>query len=206
MTAVESEDGRRWAESKIKALTGGDRIAARFMRQDFFEYIPQFKLIVAGNHKPGLRTVEEAVRRRFNLVPFTVTVPASELDTELTEKLREEWGRILLWMIDGCLGWQAEGLHAPKAVIEATANYLADEDVLSRWVEDRCEVKCGRRASATELFRSCRQWCVENQEDPGSQKRFSENLESHGFKPKRTKNASGFNGIGLVTGVTGCPI
>lgn len=90
MTAVESEDGRRWAESKIKALTCGDRIAARFMRQDFFEYIPQFKLIVAGNHKPGLRTVDEAMRCRFNAVPFSVTVPASELDTELTEKLREE--------------------------------------------------------------------------------------------------------------------
>ena len=80
VTAVETEEGRRWAESKIKALTGGDRISARFMRQDFFEYVPQFKLIIAGNHKPGLSSVDEAIRRRFNLIPFTVTIPPEKRD------------------------------------------------------------------------------------------------------------------------------
>jgi putative DNA primase/helicase len=74
-TAVETEEGRRWAESKIKSLTGGDRSSARFMRQDYFELVPQFKLVVAGNHRPGLRSVDEAIRRRFRLVPFTVTIP-----------------------------------------------------------------------------------------------------------------------------------
>ena len=72
--AQETEEGRRWAESKIKALTGGDPITARFMRQDFFTYLPAFKLVIAGNHKPGLRGVDEAIRRRFHLVPFTVTI------------------------------------------------------------------------------------------------------------------------------------
>jgi putative DNA primase/helicase len=80
ITAVEIEDGRRWAESKLKTLTGGDRIAARFMRQDFFEFTPQFKLLIVGNHKPGLDTVDEAMRRRFNLLPFTVTIPVAERD------------------------------------------------------------------------------------------------------------------------------
>jgi putative DNA primase/helicase len=83
--AVETEEGRRWAESRIKVLTGGDKIAARFMREDFFEFIPQFKLIIAGNHKPGLRSVDEAIRRRFHLVPFTVTIPEEERDETLTE-------------------------------------------------------------------------------------------------------------------------
>ena len=90
VTAVETEEGRRWAESKIKALTGGDMIAARFMRQDFFEYTPQFKLMIAGNHKPGLRSVDEAIRRRFHLIPFTVTIPPEERDLELGDKLKGE--------------------------------------------------------------------------------------------------------------------
>lgn len=85
VTAIETEEGRRWAESKLKALTGGDRIAARYMRQDFFEFVPQFKLLVAGNHKPGLRTVDEAIRRRFNLIPFTITIPPAERDLELAD-------------------------------------------------------------------------------------------------------------------------
>ena len=104
VTSVETEDGRRWAESKLKALTGGDPMAARFMRQDYFTFTPQFKLVVAGNHKPGLRTVDEAMRRRFNLLPFTVTIPASERDAELGDKLRAEWPGILQWAIEGCFG------------------------------------------------------------------------------------------------------
>ena len=77
VTAVETEEGRRWAEAKIKTLTGGDRVRARFMRQDFFEFVPQFKLWIAGNHKPHLRSVDEAIRRRFHLLPFMVTIPPS---------------------------------------------------------------------------------------------------------------------------------
>ena len=131
VTAIETEEGRRWAESRIKALTGGDKIAARFMRQDFFEFTPQFKLLIAGNHKPGLRSVDEAMRRRFNLVPFTVTIPAAERDDTLTEKLQAEWSGILSWAIKGCLDWQENGLAPPAAVTEATAAYLEAEDAIA---------------------------------------------------------------------------
>jgi putative DNA primase/helicase len=202
VTAIETEDGRRWAESKIKSITGGDRIAARFMRQDFFEFTPQFKLVIAGNHKPGLRTVDEAMRRRFNLLPFTVTIPASERDLELGEKLRAEWGGILRWILEGCLARQRDGLRTPQAVVDATADYLAAEDVLARWIDERCDVSNVNRTGASVLFADWRKWCEENQEDPGSQKNFSEHLGSHGFAPKRTKIARGFAGIGLVTHVT----
>src|SRR5205807_1758534 len=90
VTAVETEEGRRWAESRIKFLTGGDKVPARFMRQDFFEYVPQFKLMVAGNHKPSLRSVDEAMRRRVNMIPFAVIIPPAERDPELPEKLKRE--------------------------------------------------------------------------------------------------------------------
>jgi putative DNA primase/helicase len=115
VTAQETEEGRGWAESKIKALTGGDPLTARFMRQDFFTFTPSFKLFIAGNHKPGLRGVDEAIRRRFHLVPFTVTVPLAARDPELAEKLKAEWPGILAWAINGCLEWQRIGLAPPAA-------------------------------------------------------------------------------------------
>ena len=89
VVAQETQKGRRWDETKIKALTGGDRLTARFMRQDFFDFVPTFKLFIAGNHKPRLGTVDEAMRRRLLLVPFTVRIPAGERDPELAEKLWE---------------------------------------------------------------------------------------------------------------------
>jgi putative DNA primase/helicase len=199
VTSIETEDGRRWAESKLKALTGGDRITARFMRQDFFEYTPQFKLIVAGNHKPGLRSVDEAMRRRFNLVPFTVTIPASERDAELTEKLRAEWPGILQWAIDGCLAWQCEGLNAPALVRDATADYFTAEDALGNWLEECCTT--GRRywTSGAALFANWREWCERSGEYVGSQKRFSQALQARGFEPGTTGHdkARGFSGIAL---------
>src|SRR5690606_28194592 len=136
--AQETEEGQRWAESRIKALTGGDAISARFMRQDFFTFEPAFKLIIAGNHKPSLRNVDEAVRRRFNLVPFTVTIPKAERDPSLPEKLVAEWSGILAWAIEGCLEWQRIGLAPPPAVLDATEEYLADEDATGRFRDERC--------------------------------------------------------------------
>src|SRR5262249_44957477 len=116
VTAVETEDGRRWAESKIKNLTGGDRIAARFMRQAFFEFTPQFKQVIAGTHPHCLKIFDEAIRRRSHSLRFTVTSRAAERDHQLLDKLRKEWPGIFQWMIDGCGAWQQQGLIPPDVV------------------------------------------------------------------------------------------
>lgn len=136
VVASETEEGRQWAEAKIKALTGGDKITARFMRQDFFTFTPAFKLTVAGNHKPGLRNVDEAMRRRFLMVPFNHR-PAHP-DPDLARKLRAEWPGILAWMIEGCRDWQRHGLVRPDAVTEATRDYFEAQDVMGRWLKERC--------------------------------------------------------------------
>ena len=136
VAAQETEQGRRWAESRIKSLTGGDPITARFMRQDFFTFQPSFKLVIAGNYKPGLRSVDEAVRQRLHLVPFTVQIPPEERDNELVEKLREEWPAILAWMIDGCQKWQEDGLRPPVVILTATDEYLQSCDAFSPWLSD----------------------------------------------------------------------
>jgi putative DNA primase/helicase len=177
VTAVETEEGRRWAESKIKSLTGGDRIAARFMRQDFFEFTPIFKLVVAGNHKPGLRSVDEAIRRRFHLVPFTVTIPIEERDESLGDQLKAEWPGILAWAIEGCLEWQERGLAPPAVVRDATAAYLEAEDALAAWIEDAGEHDRDAWESASALFRSWKSWAERAGEHPGSLKKFSQRLE-----------------------------
>lgn len=197
VTAVETEEGRRWAESRIKTLTGGDRIAARFMRQDFFEFSPQFKLVIAGNHKPGLRSVDEAIRRRFHLLPFTVTVPHEERDPYLREKLHEEWPGILSWMIEGCREWQRIGLQPPAAVIDATAAYLEAEDALSAWIDDFCVRDSAAWGSATELFSSWKAWAEAAGEFVGSAKRFGQNLETRGFASQRKRDGRGYIGIEL---------
>jgi putative DNA primase/helicase len=178
VTAQETEDGQRWAESKIKALTGGDPISARFMRQDFFTFQPSFKLMVAGNHKPSLRNVDEAIRRRFNLVPFTVTIPAEERDLRLAEKLKEEWSGILAWAVEGCLEWQRIGLAPPSAVVEATENYLTDEDAVGRFIAERCEIHPQAQEELKKLYAEWKRFCETSGEQILSEKSFSQKLES----------------------------
>jgi putative DNA primase/helicase len=197
VASQETEQGRRWAESKIKALTGGDPITARFMRQDFFTYIPQFKLIIAGNHKPGLRGVDEAIRRRFNLLPFVVKF--TKPDKELFEKLRAEWAGILQWAIDGCLEWQRIGLEPPGIVRDATASYLAQEDLVEQWLDERCLRDPTYQQRNSELFADWKAWAEMAAEYAGSQKRFTQALEDRGFArllDSRTRQAM-FRGIAL---------
>ena len=116
VAASETEHGRTWAETRIKQLTGGDEIAARYMRGDFFRFRPSFKLTIIGNHRPKLENVDAAVRRRFNIVPFTHR--PERPDHQLEEKLREEWPEILRWMIKGALDWQAKSLLRPNGNLE----------------------------------------------------------------------------------------
>lgn len=200
VTAVETESGRRWAESKLKALTGGGPIAARFMRMDFFTFIPQFKLVIAGNHKPGLRSVDEAIRRRMHLIPFSVTIPKAERDLDLAEKLRAEWPAILRWAVEGCLEWQRCGLNPPAAVRDATKEYLDAEDRLTVWLEERSEVGPGLSATSAALFAEWKSWCEEGGENSGTRKEFSQRLERRpGIERTRSGKARtrGFTGIAI---------
>lgn len=197
VTAVETEYGRRWAESKLKLVTGGDRVSARFMRQDFSEFVPEFKLLIAGNHKPSIRSTDEAMRRRLNLLPFSVTIPEQERDKELTDKLRGEWDGILRWMIEGCADWQGEGLNPPAVVADATADYFANEDTLGRWMDECCVRGPKHSAKVVDLFQDWKQWCLQNDEESGSAKSFSQNLEACGFHRYRSAEARGFDGISL---------
>ena len=197
VTAVETEEGRRWAESRIKTLTGGDRIAARFMRQDFFEYDPQFKLFVAGNHKPGLRSVDEAMRRRLHLVPFAVTIPPEERDLKLKDKLCAEWPGILAWMIAGCREWQRIGLAQPTAVCAATEAYMEAEDSISAWIEEKCERDAQAWEPSSALFASWKSWADIHGEHGGTNRRFTQALEVRCFHQQRTTQARGWVGLRL---------
>jgi putative DNA primase/helicase len=195
VTAIKTEEGRHWAESRIKTLTGGDKIAARFMRQDFFDFTPQFKLLIAGNHRPSLRAVDEAMRRRFNLIPFTVTIPPEERDPKLAEKLKAELPGILAWMIEGCRQWRRLGLAPPQAVRDATDAYLEAEDAIAAWLAECCEHDPNAWESTSALFQDWSSWASSAGENVGSQKRFSERLEAHGFERQRKRDGRGFTGL-----------
>jgi P4 family phage/plasmid primase-like protien len=199
VTASETQQGKRWDESRIKMLTGGDPIPARFMRQDFFEYFPQFKLFIAGNHKPRLRSVDVAIRRRLRLLPFTVTVPEHKRDPQLKHKLRAEWPGILQWMLDGCADWQERGLAPPEAVTEATNAYLDAEDTLTDWIEECCFRNANVSDTLQRLFGSWTAWAEKSGERVGTKREFSDRLEEAHFERTRTNTARGFVGLKLLS-------
>jgi putative DNA primase/helicase len=200
VTAAETEEGRRWAEARIKEMTGGDPIRARFMRQDFFDYFPQFKLRFIGNHMPVLRAINKAITRRFNRIPFTVTIPDEQVNKHLEDELKEEWPGILAWAIEGCLEWQRIGMCPPKAVIDATESYLESEDILGEWIDECCIRDANAWESSTALFNSYKGWAIGREEWVGSEKTFAAKLEDRGeFKRQKNREQTkrGFAGLRL---------
>ena len=201
VTASETEDGRRWSEARIKELTGGDQISARFMRQDFFDFTPAFKLLFSGNHMPALRTVNRAITRRFNRVPFTVTI--AKVNKNLDAELKAEWPGILAWAIEGCLQWQKTGLEPPTAVTDATASYLESQDILGEWLDETCVRDANAWVGSIDLFNSWQPWAEEREEWVGSVKTLSAKLEDRGeFRAGRNKEKTkrGFYGLRLREG------
>jgi putative DNA primase/helicase len=199
VTSSETEKHQAWSQSRINQLTGDDKISANFMRQDYFTFKPQFKLMIIGNHKPKLETVNEAARRRYLIVPF-LHIP-KEPDKNLVSKLREEYPAILRWMIDGCLDWQAHGLQRPKIVQQATAEYFEDQDLLAQWIAEECDVDPNSKASSTELFHSWKSYAEQHGEFAGSAKCFGPLLEQKNFTKKKSCGAMYYIGLRLKSGV-----
>jgi P4 family phage/plasmid primase-like protien len=197
VVSQETEEGVPWAEARIKSVTGGDPITANFMRQDPFTFMPQFKLAIAGNHKPALKSVDAAIRARLNLTPFTVTIPASERDPGLSEKLWEEAPGILAWMLEGCADWRHVRLRPPAVVTVATEEYFDSEDATSLWIAECCLTNGSELTGV--LFQSWSAWAIKVGEQPRSRKAFSRAMEKHGFVTmKRTENGVPIQGIRLI--------
>lgn len=192
VTASETDEGRAWAEARIKMLTGGDLITARLMRQDNFTFAPQFKLLFVGNHAPRLMNVDDAMRRRFNIIPFT-NKPRSP-DRYLESKLRAEAEQILGWMIEGCRKWQNSGLERPDSVSDATETYFAGQDVFKQWLDDNCRVEIGNRSlweASAALFKDWTAYAKAAGEVPGDAVKFGSAIARHGPLPHRLAASSG---------------
>ncbi|MFY0690770.1 MAG: hypothetical protein JXR14_02475 [Paracoccaceae bacterium] len=183
VTASETDVNQSFALSKIKQLTGEDMISARFMRQDFFTFRPNFKLVMAGNHKPELGTVDNAIQRRFHLVPFD-TKPV-HVDRGLEAKLMGEAPSILRWMIEGCLDWQQNGLIPPAIVRETTLEYFETQDLFGEWLSSETILDPKSTAlfsPSAQLYSSWSMFAKEAGEDPGSRKALASRLQTLGVR------------------------
>jgi putative DNA primase/helicase len=203
LMATETEEGRRWNEAKIKAMTGGDSVRARFMRQNSFEYDPQFKIVVSGNAQPAVKTVDPAMRRRLQLVPFVVEITEAERsDGDFEPRLiRDEGGAILAWMLDGFEEWRKHRLSPPDKVITASAEYFEEQDTLAQWVEECCELCDAAVFTYTSvLFQSYAKFCQNANERPGTQNGFGRKLANKkldGVVLHHKNNGNGFFGLRL---------
>jgi len=198
VTAIESGESRRLDEERIKTLTGGDTIAARFLYREFFEFRPDMKLWLACNHQPEVRGTDDAIWRRLRLIPFEVQIPPEERDGELPAKLRAEAPGILAWMAQGCAEWQRGGLQPPEAVMAATTSWRAEANDVARFVEECCVVLDVAKCKSSVLYAAYRQWAAEQGTELMTAKAFAMRLRDLGHQPDRT-NAEGriWRGIGL---------
>jgi len=199
VSAVEIESGRRMAEVLIKQMTGGDRLKARFLYSEFFEFKPEFKIFLAANHKPVIRGTDNAIWRRIHLVPFKVQIPREEQDRDMPEKLKAELPGILNWAIEGCINWQDHGFAPPQVVQEATQAYRDEMDTLSDWLNECCIMAPGATELASSLYKSYVSWAEDMGEKwPMSQTAFGIKLTERGFHSKRGVTGKTIReGIGL---------
>jgi putative DNA primase/helicase len=162
VTSSETQAGGSWDEARVKAMTGGERMTARFMRQNFFTFTPRFKLVMTSNHEPAIQNLDQAWRRRMHVVPFEFLPPVP--DPDLMEALRAEGPAILQWLIDGARRWYKEGVQKPKAVLEATEEYFETQNPVGRWLSECVEIDPEGFTASAHLLSSYEGWSVQNHE------------------------------------------
>ncbi len=200
VTASEIDHGKTWNVARLKSLSGGEPISARFMRQDNFIFTPTFKLLIAGNAKPRFPVVDDAMERRLHLVPFT-RKPA-EVNRRLGEELREEYPAILAWMIQGCLKWQQGGLVKPAIVQKATDLYFAESGMVRAWMEQFVINDVRGFLETRTAYSAFNSWCKGAGEAPIAEREFVSMMEHYGYSRTRETKAPrryGFEGLELVT-------
>lgn len=202
VSAVESEEGEKLQESLVKTITGGEPILARFLRQEFFEFLPEFKVFFTTNHKPIIGGVDEGIWRRVKIIPFTLNLAPHQRDKKLEEKLTLEMSGILNWAVEGCLKWQQSGIKEPKVVRLATGAYKAEMDILGPFLDERCymnPVDTETKIEAKELYNIYSNWCYASGERSVSNRAFYRMLETKGFgKSKGAGNKTYLTGITIL--------
>lgn len=186
VSCVETEASRRLAESTVKMLTGGEKIMARRMREDFWEFEPSHKLVLCTNHKPVVAGQDHGIWRRLLLVPFTQRFEGSRIDKTLPDKLRAEAPGILAWLVRGCIAWKRDGLRPPDIVTVATTAYRTKEDVIGRFIADECQKGSNISATFKSLFHALEAWCRDNGDDCPTKKALGTWLGENGFEKMRS--------------------
>lgn len=181
----ETSQGSRFDEAKLKDLTGGDTLTARFLHQEFFDFMPTHRIIIRGNHKPAIAGTDEGIWRRLRLVPFTVQIPPDEQDRDLLHKLEGELPGILQWAIAGCLEWQREGLQPPAIITEAVRQYREESDTLGRFIAEQCEVRNLAQVKSSAFYQRYQKFCEQSGERWIASKDLPHEMQRRGFDHKR---------------------
>ena len=198
VTAIEANFNRHLDEARIKSMTGGEPITARFMRQNYFQFLPVLKLWLVANDQPRVRGTDEAFWRRVRVIPLTIKIPEAERDPDLPNKLRNEWPGILAWAVRGCLKWQSSSLETPGVVERATKGWRKEMDHLKRFVSEQVDIAPGIKVGASQLFDRYGHWCVQQGEQSLKVQDFKHRLqEVLDVTHTRVKGRSWWRGIKL---------
>jgi len=198
ISAVEAEESRRLAENVIKQVTGGDVVTARFLFKEYFEFIPQFKIFLAANHKPKISCNDSAIWRRVKLVPFNEKILEDERIDDLDDQLKEELSGILNWSLHGCLDWQENGLKTPVEVESATKEYRYEMDNVSEFLRECCDLASNYRESPAVLYEAYKTRCDLNGEKYLCLKEFGKSLNDKGYLTRRSNGKNWRTGIKLL--------
>lgn len=199
VSTSETSSGQKLDEATVKRLTGGDRIRARFLRANEFEFEPTHKIWLATNHKPVIEDTDFAIWRRIHLIPFRRTFAKEEQDRKLEEKLQREAPGILNWMLEGCQKWRREGLDQPKPVRDATARYRSEMDIIGAFLDECCVMKDRADVQASTLYKAYVNWCMQSGEKEETQRTFGLRMTERGYQRKRRNDGYYYLGIGLKT-------
>jgi putative DNA primase/helicase len=199
VSAAEVAMGKKFDEGLIKQLTGGDPVTARFLYREFFEFKPQFKLVIAANHKPEIQGVDHGIWRRVILVPFNVVIPADEIDKNLPSKLRGDMPGILAWAVRGCREWQDKGLMPPQSIKAATAEYRAEMDLLENFIADRCIKGVDKRAPVGAFYTAYQEWSGQSCLDTVGKKVFGNLMKQKGYSQIKSGSVRYWQGLGLIS-------
>jgi putative DNA primase/helicase len=206
VTAIECEAGQRLRESFVKSITGGDMLAARRMKEDFWQMVPTWHVHVAFNDPPTINGTDDGIRRRLKIVPWRAQFAGMNKDDKLKERLESEQHRaaILNWCLAGMRDFMANGMQDAPAVTAATGDYVAEQDTLGNFLDECCRINETGQVVFDQFLRAFHEWIEAHGENPRpwNRKRLAGELQRRGFSKRGRGTTGEFRSKTIYTGLT----
>lgn len=202
--ASELQEGQRLNTAMVKKLCSTDKIFAEKKYKSPFGFTPSHTIVLYTNHLPKVGASDKGTWRRLVVIPFNAVITeTNDIKNYSSYLVENAGGSVLAWIIEGAQMVIKNDfkIETPQSVLDAINKYRDENDWLGHFIDECCDIDKTYTEKSGDLYKSYRQYCLENGEYIRSTTDFYSALDNASFERRKKKTGMIVYGLRLKYGM-----